>query len=85
MSKIVTIYGDKGCVWCDRAKDLCKTYGITYEYKMIRDEGVFEELQSKVPGVKTVPQIFWFGKHIGGYAELTIEIEETRNYGDGKI
>jgi glutaredoxin len=34
---------------------------------------------------KTVPQIFWYGKYIGGYNELALEIENTRNYGDGNL
>jgi glutaredoxin len=34
---------------------------------------------------KTVPQIFWYGKHIGGYNEFAAEVENTRSYGDGDL
>lgn len=82
---MVLIYGKTDCVWCDRAKELCNQYGIEYEYKSIQVKEFLEELKELVPDVKTVPQIFWHDKHLGGYEQLVEEIENTRNYGDGKI
>jgi len=82
---MVLIFGNTNCAWCERAKELCTQYGIEYEYKSIQVPEYFAELQELVPGVRTVPQIFWNGNHLGGYPELAEEIENTRNYGDGKI
>lgn len=82
---MICIYGNTNCVWCDRAKELCKQYGLEYEYKSIQVPEFFQELQEKLPGVRSVPQIFWHGKHIGSYNELAEEIQNTRNYGDGQI
>lgn len=82
---MITIYGNTNCVWCDRAKELCDQYKLAYEYKSIQQKEFFAELQEQVPGVRTVPQIFWHNKHIGGYNELASEIENTRNYGDGQV
>ena len=82
---MVIIYGDLNCVWCERAKDLCKQYDMAFTYKQIRDPGIFDELQEQAPGVRTVPQIFWHGKHIGGFNAFAAEIENTRNFGQEKI
>lgn len=82
---MITIYGDKNCVWCDRAKKLCDELSLNYEYKLIRDPGIMEELQERVANVRTVPQIFWNDKHVGGYDQLAIEIENTRNFGQDFI
>lgn len=82
---MILIYGNTNCIWCDRAKALCKQYDLEYEYKSIQVPEFFQELQEKVPGVKTVPQIFWHDKYIGGYDQFVTELENTRNYGDGQI
>ena len=37
-----------------------------------------------MPNAKTVPQIWWNDKHIGGFSELAEEIDNTRGgFGDG--
>jgi glutaredoxin len=43
-----------------------------------------EQLKSILPDVKTVPQIWWHGKHIGGYEDFASEIENTRSFGQEK-
>lgn len=86
---LVEIYGTSTCNWCDRAKEVCVQYDIDHEYKSLDDrfEGqtYMKEFVEKLPGIKQVPQIFWGGRHIGGYNELIAEIENTRNFGQEKI
>jgi len=82
---MVIIYGDLNCIWCERAKDLCKQYEMTFTYKEIRDPGIYDELKEQLPEAKTIPQIFWHGKYIGGFEEFATEIENTRNFGQEKI
>jgi len=74
---MIVIYGRPACEWCDRAKEICQQYRIEYEYKSIKNEHFKIELKEKLPTAKTVPQIWWNDKHIGGYAELAEEIENT--------
>lgn len=85
----VEIYGTSTCNWCDRAQEVCAQYGIDYVYKSVDDRfsgpQYMEELVQLVPNAKTVPQVFWYGKHIGGYNELIAEIENTRGFGQEKI
>ena len=78
---MVTIWGTATCPFCERAKDLCKQYDLQFEYVMIDNQEKLDEMQELVPGAKTVPQIWWNRRHIGGYTEFAAEIENTRNFG----
>jgi len=82
---MIKIYGTPTCGFCLRAKKLAERHGLTYEYFDItyskyRDQ-MNEALGSKA--AETVPQIWWYDKHIGGYQEFSEEIDNTRTYGDG--
>lgn len=69
MNKI-TIYGQIGCGWCDKAKALCDRKGYAYDYV---DLSYDPELRAKVEaktGLTYVPQVFVGEKHIGGFKEL---------------
>jgi glutaredoxin len=79
----IKIYGKTNCPWCDRAKSLVSRYGFQYEYFDIGRKQYYDELKESVPDLKTVPQIFWNERYIGGYNELANEIENTvGSYGD---
>lgn len=86
---MIEIYGKSDCMWCDRAQEICRQYSLDFEYKGVDDhwDGPknLAELKERYPTARTVPQIWWHGKHIGGFDQLAQEIENTRNYGDGKI
>jgi glutaredoxin len=52
------------CPWCDKLKEALKLEGITYEEiskKEAEDKGYWN------PDWKTVPQVWLYKKHIGGY------------------
>ena len=72
----VVIYSKLDCPFCVRAKDWFNRHGFTYTENVIYDEEQFLALQQKIPGVRTVPQIFIDEKHIGGYDEL-MKIADT--------
>ena len=38
-----------------------------------------------LPNIRTVPQIYWNGKYVGGYNDLALEIENTRGFGQEGI
>jgi glutaredoxin len=67
---VATIWSTRGCVWCDRAKDLLTSESIPYTEKVIGVNTTKEELLSIAPGVTSVPQIFIDGVYIGGYQAL---------------
>lgn len=83
---MITIYGHQRCGWCTKAKNLAEQYGLKYQWK---DTDVMEnlnELKKKIPDVKTIPQIWWDDRHIGGYELFSAEIENTiGNYGQDRF
>lgn len=82
---MITIYTMNGCVWCDRAKGLAEQYALPFVIKNISNNPEhLTELREEVGNVKTVPQIIWNGRHIGGYTEFASEIEQTiGGHGEG--
>jgi len=74
---MVKIYGKANCAWCKEAKKLVERYSIPYEYIDVGYTDGMKELMEIFPDAKTVPQIWWHGRHIGGYQEFVQEIEST--------
>jgi glutaredoxin 3 len=74
---MITIYGRDNCYWCQEAKSLAKRYGLEFEYKNTGYEKFRTEMFEKYPDAKTVPQIWWDDRHIGGYDQFVSEIENT--------
>jgi glutaredoxin len=68
----VEIYGVENCSYCKLAVKWCEENDKTYVYYDITDAtDLIDELIERIGFVKTVPQIFIDGEHIGGYKELT--------------
>lgn len=83
---MITIYGHQRCSWCTKAKTLAERYGLKYVWKDTDDEANINELKLKFPAVKTVPQIWWDDRYIGGYDRFSTEIENTiGNYGQERF
>ncbi len=66
----VKIYSKNNCPYCERAKNLLKSKGVSYEE--INLEGKQAEMQElvKKTGLRTVPQIFINGTLVGGFTDL---------------
>ena len=76
---MIEIYGTDSCVFCNKAKELLETYNKEYTYIDVTEtEDITAAFFKKFPNVRTVPQIVWEGKHIGGYTELS---EWLKDYG----
>jgi glutaredoxin len=79
-----TIYSKPGCVFCEHAKNYLNSRGLAYTEKIV-DVGQHKyatktyvsvvELRQLIPGVKSVPQIFFEDTHIGGYEDLKKYVE----------
>ena len=71
--KNVTVYMGPRCAFCDAAKRLLERNNISYkEINVALLEGKKEEMIKKANGRRTIPQIFFDDKHIGGYQELRV-------------
>ena len=79
--KNVEIYTGPLCAFCNFAKALLDRKGISYKEIFIGDDtNKMEEMIKKSNGMRTVPQIFIGGQHIGGNDKLrTLEREGKLN------
>ena len=76
MKKIV-VYSGPMCNFCDAAKRLLSRNNLNYnEIDISTKEGLRDEMTKKANGRRTIPQIFFDDKHIGGYQELR-ELEKN--------
>ena len=85
--KKVEMYTQDFCVYCTEAKTLINTYIATgmfeelIEYNIMIGSEHKKNLKERLPGAKTVPQIFFDGEHIGGYNGLADYIENHTSFG----
>ena len=67
----VEIYTKWGCPYCVRAKALLDGKGISYtEYDITLGGPKRAEMQERVPGAMTVPQILIDDQAVGGYDDI---------------
>lgn len=65
------IYTTAICPYCVAAKNFLKNRGWDYsEVRVDREPGKREEMLARSAGLRSVPQIFVNGVHVGGYDEL---------------
>jgi len=71
MPKIV-MYATAVCPYCVRAEQLLKRKGVADIEKIYvdRDPARRQEMEARVPGARTVPQIFIGDIHVGGCDDL---------------
>lgn len=67
----IEIYTKWGCPYCVRAKALLDSKGMTYaEYDITMGGPKRDEMQARVPGAMTVPQILIDDLAVGGCDDL---------------
>jgi|TARA_R110000744_G_scaffold287215_1_gene398419 glutaredoxin 3 len=85
--KKVEMFTQDFCGYCTEAKTLINTYIATgmfeelIEYNIMIGSEHKKNLKKRLPGAKTVPQIFFDGEHIGGYNDLADYIENHTSFG----
>jgi glutaredoxin 3 len=71
MAAKVEIYTKMFCGYCHRAKRLLDGKGVDYtEYDITMDGEKRDEMRSRKPDARTVPQVFIDGRAIGGSDDL---------------
>tara|TARA_B100001029_G_C14975003_1_gene402522 strand:- start:478 stop:732 length:255 start_codon:yes stop_codon:yes gene_type:complete len=69
--KNILMYSGPMCNFCDAAKRLLVRNNLKYkEIDISKEAGLMEEMIKKANGKRTIPQIFFDDKHVGGYQEL---------------
>ena len=72
MTKTVEIYTKFGCPYCSRAKQLLSAKGAEFiEYDITMGGPKRAEMEQRVPGARTVPQIIIGGIVVGGSDDLS--------------
>lgn len=71
MTQTVEIYTKFGCPYCSRAKQLLTAKGAEFiEYDITMGGPKRAEMEQRVPGSRTVPQIIIGGHIVGGSDDL---------------
>ena len=75
--KNIIMYTGPFCSFCEAAKRLFKRNNLNFEeIDISMEESLRDEMIKKSNGKRTIPQIFFDDKHIGGYVELR-ELEKN--------
>ncbi len=70
MPKPVRVYTTTYCPFCDRAKELLRRRGITFEVIDVTEDSATRDWLVATTGRRSVPQIFVGEQPIGGYEDL---------------
>ncbi len=70
MAAPVTLYSTRHCGYCVRAKALLDARGIAYDEILVDEQPALRDEMMQKSGRRTVPQIFFGERHLGGYTEL---------------
>ncbi len=71
MTNTVEIYTKFGCPYCSRAKQLLSGKGVEFiEYDITMGGPKRTEMEQRVPGARTVPQVIIGGQPVGGSDDL---------------
>jgi glutaredoxin 3 len=83
--KVIQIYTTDYCPYCVRAKELLKRRLVPFEEISVYslDPKIWEEIKAKSK-MRTVPQIFFGERLIGGYTELN-ELDQNEGLDQFKI
>lgn len=76
---LVEIYGKTGCTFCEKAKFVCQMKSIKFHYYQLGLNYDLEELNARVgQPVRTMPQIFVDDKHVGGYEQFNMYLNQKQ-------
>jgi len=80
---MITIYGKPACPSCLKAKALCETRKLKYEYKELDKDFTRDQLFEKFPTARTFPQIIVGFEKVGGFEQMVEYIDNTGYNGTG--
>lgn len=69
-----TIYTKDNCTYCEQAKSLLASMNIPFVAFKLGEDITRDELLTKFPGARTMPQIMKDDQVIGGFLELKREL-----------
>ena len=70
--KNIEIFTGPGCPHCETAKVLLKQHELPFQELDVSDPGVMEEFKRRLPRVRSLPQVFADGEHLGNEEDLRL-------------
>ena len=70
----VEIFTGPGCAYCEAAKDLLRQNDVPFTERDVSDADVLAVFQESLPRVRSIPQVFADGEHIGGLDDLKLRL-----------
>lgn len=75
----IEIFTGPNCAFCDAAKALLREKGLAFEeIDLAADPAHIDAFRTRLPRVKSIPQIFVDGEHIGGLEDLRVRLADGR-------
>ncbi len=74
----IEIFSQPNCQYCNAAKALLESQEIAYTERNIADPENMREFARRLPRVRSLPQIFVNGEHIGNDQDLQIWAKDGR-------
>ena len=74
----IEIFTGPGCGYCQAAKQLLAEKGLAFVEHDVSDPAALQAFRERLPRVKSIPQIFIDGEHIGGYEDLKFLADAAR-------
>lgn len=71
----IEMYAGPNCNYCAAAKDLLRKAGLDWQERDVADPAIAAEFRTRLPRVRSIPQIFVDDQHIGGYEDLSLLLE----------
>jgi len=73
MTSKIEVFSTANCGYCERAKSLLRRKGLNFTDLDIEAEDINRlRLRERLPRVRSLPQIFINGLHIGSFEDLEI-------------
>jgi len=71
----IEIFTGPGCGYCIAAKGLLERHGLKFTELDISAPEQMAAFRNRLPRVKSIPQIFIDGEHVGGFEDLQLLAE----------
>ena len=72
--KNIEIFTGPGCTHCEIARALLKSHDLSFKEYDISDVTVMKEFQTRLPRVRSIPQIFADGEYLGNDEDLRLKL-----------
>ena len=70
----IEVFSGPACSYCAAARKLLDKHGLSFVEIDVSQPDGRAEFQARLPRVRSIPQVFADGEHIGGYDDLALRL-----------